>query len=169
LDLKMTIEKNKVVQFHYELSNEKGELLENSRESEAMAYLHGHNNMLAGLEAEMVGKAAGETFSVTLTPKDAYGEYNPEAVARVPLKHLIGGAGKGAIKWKKGMVANVQTEQGQRQVVITKVGLKVVDVDTNHPYAGHTLTFNVEVVDVRDASAEEIQHGHAHGAGGHHH
>ena len=161
----MSIAKNSVVQFHYQLKNEAGDVLENSREHQhPVAYLHGHNNMLEALEAQMAGKAVGDKYEVTLTPKQAYGERNPEAIARVPVKHL-----QGAKKWVPGMQAVVTTEQGQRQVTVVKVGLKMADVDTNHPYAGLTLTFDVEIVDVREATKEEIAHGHAHGAGGHQH
>ncbi|GGO75625.1 peptidyl-prolyl cis-trans isomerase [Marinobacterium nitratireducens] len=160
----MQITKNKVVQFHYSLRDADGKEIENSRRGEPMAYLHGHQNMLAGLEKAMEGRSAGDTFSVTLAPEDAYGKRVEGSEQRVPVKHL-----QGAKKWRPGMVAQVQTEQGARQVQVVKVGKFMVTIDTNHPLAGKTVTFDVEVLEVRDASAEELDHGHAHGVGGHHH
>jgi len=95
--------------------------------------------------------------------KASVGPRKADAVQRVPIKHLIG-----AKRWKRGMVAQVQTEQGPRHVVVAKVGLKFADVDTNHPMAGKTLTFDIDIIEVRAASPEEIAHGHVHGPGGHH-
>ena len=160
----MKIEKDTVVQFHYSLKNEAGELLESTEGNDPMAYLHGHKNIIPGLEKAMLGKAQGDTFTVTVEPKEAYGERKADAKQRIPLKHL-----QGAKKWRKGMVAVVQTDQGQRQVVIEKVGKFNADCDLNHPLAGKTLTFDINVVSVREATAEEKSHGHAHGVGGHHH
>jgi FKBP-type peptidyl-prolyl cis-trans isomerase SlyD len=160
----MEITKDCVVQFHYNLRDAEGSELENSRTGDPMAYLHGHQNMMAGLEKALEGHSAGDVFSVTLAPEDAYGSRTEDAEQRIPLKHL-----QGSKKWRPGMVATVQTDQGVRQVQILKVGKFMVTVDTNHPLAGKTITFDVEVTDVRAASAEEISHGHAHGVGGHHH
>jgi len=160
----MQIEQNTVAQFTYNLKDDAGSELESSETGHPVAYLHGHNNMLEGLEKSLEGKSAGDSFSVTLAPADAYGERHENSEQRVPIKHL-----QGAKKWKPGMVANVQTEQGQRQVTVVKAGKFMVTVDTNHPFAGKTLTFDVEVLDVREATAEELTHGHAHGVGGHHH
>ncbi|HED40661.1 MAG TPA: peptidylprolyl isomerase [Chromatiales bacterium] len=159
----MKVEDNKVVQFLYELKDEQQAVLESTKE-ERVAYLHGCNNMMAGLENALSGKCVGDKFSVTLAPEEAYGERIEGSLQRVPVKHL-----QGAKKWKPGMVATVQTEQGQRQVTIVKVGKFMVTVDSNHPFAGKTLTFDLEVVGIRDASDEEIAHGHAHGVGGHQH
>lgn len=160
----MKIEDKKVVQFHYTLKDADQNLLESTEGDTPVAYLHGYQNMMASLEDALSGKAAGDKFSVTLTPEEGYGERNEEATQRVPIKHL-----QGAKKWKPGMVATVQTEQGQRQVTVVKVGKFMVTVDSNHPFAGKTLNFDIEVVDVRDASDEEVAHGHAHGVGGHQH
>ncbi|TQV71416.1 peptidylprolyl isomerase [Aliikangiella marina] len=160
----MIIENDKVVQFKYKLSDTQENVLETSDDKVPMAYLHGHNNILSGLEKAMEGKQVGDNFSVTLSPQDAYGEIQPNAEQRVPVKHL-----QGAKKWKKGMIAVVNTEQGRRQVTVTKVGKFMVTVDFNHPFAGKELTFDVDIVDVRDATNEEIAHGHAHGVGGHQH
>ncbi|MET4025973.1 FKBP-type peptidyl-prolyl cis-trans isomerase SlyD [Marinobacter sp. MBR-99] len=159
----MPIEKNQVVLFHYNVSDEQGKVVETSRGGQPNAYLHGHGGIIRGLEEALEGREAGDTFSVTVTPDKAYGPRRADAVQRVPIKHLMG-----AKRWKAGMVAQVQTEQGRRHVVVTKVGHKFADVDTNHPMAGKTLTFEIEVVEVRAADAEELAHGHAHGPGGHH-
>lgn len=163
----MKITDKTVVQFHYTMKSEAGEELESSINSDPLAYLHGHNNMLVGVEKALTDKSVGDKFSVTLQPEDAYGEYQEGAVQRIPSKHLQDGAGTKA--WKPGMVAVVQTEQGQRQVTVIKSGKFMVTVDMNSPLAGKVLTFDLEVVDVRAATEEEIEHGHAHGVGGHHH
>ena len=160
----MKIEDKKVVQFHYTLKDEAGKELESSVGSDPLAYLHGYKNMLVGVEKALTGKEAGDKFSATIQPEDAYGERKEDAIQRVPSKHL-----QGAKVWKPGMTAVVETEQGQRQVTVVKVGKFMVTVDINPPLAGKVLTFDLEVLDVRDATDEEISHGHAHGVGGHHH
>jgi len=163
----MKITDKTVVQFHYTLKDEAGEELESSFGSDPLAYLHGQKNMLVGVENALTDKESGEKFSVTLQPEDAYGQYQEGAVQRLPAKHLQDGAG--TTKWKAGMVAVVQTEQGQRQVTVIKSGKFMVTVDMNSPLAGKVLTFDIEVVDVRAATDEEVEHGHAHGVGGHKH
>lgn len=159
----MSITKDSVVQFHYTLT-EGDKQLESTAGSDPMAYLHGHGNIIVGLENAMEGKSEGDRFSVTVEPIDAYGERKQDASQRISLKHL-----QGAKKWRPGMVAWVETDQGQRQVTIIKVGKFNADCDLNHPFAGKTLVFDVEIVEVRPATAEEKAHGHAHGVGGHHH
>lgn len=160
----MNIAPDHVVQFHYTLKDASGSEIESSRDGEPMAYLHGHRNIIPGLEEALLGKAAGDRFSVTVPPEKGYGLRREGALQRVPLKHL-----QGARHWKPGMLAVVHTDQGMRQVQVVKVGRFNADVDVNHPMAGQTLTFDIEVVSVRPATAEELSHGHAHGAGGHHH
>ena len=160
----MSISKNSVVQFHYTLKDETGEQIETTNGSDPMAYLHGHNNIIPGLEKAMEGHAQGDTFSVTIEPADGYGLRKDNSLQRIPLKHL-----RGAKKWKPGMVAWVETEHGQRQVTVVKVGKFNVDCDLNHPLAGKVLTFDIEIVEMREATEEEKAHGHAHGVGGHHH
>ena len=160
----MQIAKDKVATFHYTLKEEGGSFEENSREDQPVAYLHGHDNILPGLEAVLAGKQAGDRASVTLPPEQAYGVRNPQMQQRIAIKHL-----KYAGKLKAGDIAWLETEEGPRQVVVTKPGKFMAEVDTNHPLAGKTLTFDVEILGVRDATPEEIAHGHAHGEGGHHH
>lgn len=166
LGIMMQISKDTVVQFNYRLTDEQGNQLESNVGKTPIAYLHGHNNMMVGVEKALEGKNVGDNFSVTLPPEETYGVRNEkeDAIQRVPVKHL-----QGAKVWKPGMVAIVNTEQGQRQVTVIKSGKFMVTIDTNPPLAGKTLTFELTVTDVRAATAEEIQHGHAHGVGGHHH
>jgi FKBP-type peptidyl-prolyl cis-trans isomerase SlyD len=160
----MIVEKDKVVNFHYTLKNADGEEMESSRERDPMTYLHGANNIIVGLEKAMEGREPGDTFEVTVEPEEAYGVRNEGNIQRVPLKRL-----KGLGKIMPGQILNLQTNDGPVQVTVVKVGRFNVDVDANHPLAGQKLTFDVEITDIREASAEETEHGHVHGPGGHHH
>ncbi len=162
----MTIENDKVVTLHYSLFNaDDGSEIENSRETgEPMAYLHGYNNIIKGLEAALTGKAVGDEVDVTVSPEDAYGEYDNTLFQRISRKYL-----KHAGKLAPGKVVTVSTDEGPRMLTVLKVGLKTVDVDANHPLAGQSLRFVVEITDIRDASEEEKAHKHAHGVGGHQH
>jgi len=164
----MQISKDKVITFHYRLQDSQGLEVETSHGGDPVAYLHGHGNIIRGLEKGMEGKNVEDVFSVTVEPKDGYGLRNEEAKQRVPLKHLAGDK-KANAKLKPGMVVSINTEEGAKQVVVLKAGKFNVDVDTNHPLAGEVLTFDIEVESVRDATDEEKSHGHAHGVGGHHH
>ncbi|RBW47240.1 peptidylprolyl isomerase [Psychromonas sp. B3M02] len=156
----MQIAKNSVVEFHYRVSE--GEtLLENSQGNDPLLYLHGHGGLFETMEAAFVGKSVGDEFEVTLTPEQSYGERRESAIQRIPLKHL-----QGAKKWSAGMVATVESNQGKQEVTIIKVGRFNADCDLNHPFAGKTLTFNIQVASVREATADEISHGHAHAKGG---
>ena len=160
----MEIGKDCVVQFHYTLKDDLGETLESSHGGDPMAYLHGHSNIIKGLESAMEGKQQGDSFTVTVPPEEGYGHPKPGMEQRISVKHMMG-----AKRWKKGMSGWVNTDKGQRQFTVLKVGKFMADVDFNHPLAGKTLVFDVEVQDVREASSEEVAHGHAHGVGGHHH
>lgn len=159
----MQIAKNTVVEFHYTLSDANGEV-ESSRQHEPVLYLHGQAGLLDGLVDAMEGREAGDVFSVELPVDKAYGPRQDNATQKVQVKHL-----QGAKKWKPGMLAVIQTEQGPRQVTVVKVGLSQAEVDANHPLAGRDLTFDIEILSVREATAEELAHGHAHGVGGHQH
>lgn len=160
----MSVKEDMVVQFNYTLRDEKGEVLETNEGHDPIAYLHGHDNMMPGVEKAIEGKEIGAKFSVTLPASETYGERVEGAEQRVSVKHLMG-----AKIWKPGMRTVVNTDQGQRQVTVVKVGKFMATVDINHPLAGRELTFDIEVVSAREATHEEIAHGHAHGVGGHHH
>lgn len=159
----MKIEDNSVVRFHYTVSESGHGELESSRKLEPLSVLIGHGAIIPGLETAMKGREAGESFDVTVTSDQAYGERREGLVQRVPRKHF-----KGA-KLAPGMQVVLPTDQGQRAMTVRKVGISVVDVDLNHPMAGKTLDFAVEILDVRKATAEEISHRHVHGEGGHQH
>lgn len=156
----MQITKNSVVEFHYRV-NEGDALLENSQGNAPLVYLHGHGGLFETMEAAFVGKSVGDEFEVTLTPEQSYGERRESAIQRIPLKHL-----QGAKKWSPGMVATVESNQGKQEVTLIKVGRFNADCDLNHPFAGKTLTFAIQVVSVREATADELSHGHAHSKGG---
>lgn len=160
----LAVEKDRVVRVHYDIHDASGKLVETSRDEEPLSVLHGHGALLAAIETALTGKQAGDRLALTLAPADAFGERRDDWTQRVSKKYL-----PNAARLKPGMPVQLQTDQGPRTVTVVKVGGKVVDVDLNHPFAGQTLNFAVEVVDVREASAEEIAHGHVHGEGGHHH
>jgi FKBP-type peptidyl-prolyl cis-trans isomerase SlyD len=160
----MIAEKDKVVTFHYTLKNTEGEEMESSKDRDPMTYLHGANNIITGLEKAMEGHAIRDKFSVTVDPEEAYGVRVEDNIQRVPLKRL-----KSLGKIIVGQILNLQTDKGPVQVTVVKVGRFNVDVDANHPLAGETLTFDVEITEIRDASEEETEHGHVHGPGGHQH
>ena len=154
------IEKNKVVAFHYVLRHESGEEIENSHGNDPMVYLHGgYRNLLPKLEEALEGKGIGDKVKVTLPPENAYGVRVAEAQQRIPIKHLL----RRSKRYRPGMAVKVNTSDGPRDVIILKVGRFNVDVDTNHPLAGVTITFDVHILDVRDATVDEINHRHSHG------
>jgi FKBP-type peptidyl-prolyl cis-trans isomerase SlyD len=159
----MKIEKDRAVRFHYTVGEVGQPSTESSLGGEPLAILIGHNNIIAGLEKAMEGREAGESFSVDVAAAEAYGERREGLNQRIPKKHF------GEQRLAPGMQVVLQTNFGPRAVTIEKVGMSVVDVDLNHPMAGKDLHFDIEIVDVREASAEEIEHGHVHGDGGHQH
>ena len=159
----MKIEKDRVVRFHYTVSEVGQPPLESSKDREPIAILIGHNNIIPGLEAAMQDRQAGDSFSVDVPAAEAYGERREGLVQRIPKKHF------GDMRLQPGMQVVLQTNFGPRAVTVQKVGLSVVDVDLNHPMAGKDLHCDVEIVEVREATAEEIEHGHVHGDGGHEH
>ncbi|MBM69152.1 MAG: peptidylprolyl isomerase [Haliea sp.] len=158
------ISQDTVVTFHYSLQNTAGEELESSRGGDPSAYLHGTNNILPALESALEGLEAGAHTEVELAPADAYGERREGRVQKVPVKHLVYRG-----KLQPGMTVQLNTSEGRHPVTVTRVGRHSAEIDTNHPLAGQTLRFAIEIVDVRAASADEKAHGHAHGVGGHHH
>ncbi len=160
----MNIENNKVVEFDYRMSDADGNLIEETTDSGPMVYLHGRGNIMPALERVLEGKQSGDALQIEIPPEKGYGYRDENRVQRIPIKHL---ETKGRLK--PGMVATVNTPKGDRQIVILKVGRFNVDADFNHPFAGLTLVFDLNVITVRDATEEELAHGHAHGPGGHEH
>ncbi|MDF1500563.1 MAG: peptidylprolyl isomerase [Anaerolineales bacterium] len=159
----MTVESNKVVGFHYTLKNEAGEVLDHSEEDAPLHYLHGHDNIIPGLEDEMAGKDVGGSFTAIIPPEQAYGEHNESLVQVV--NH---DAFQGVDQVQIGMQFSAELGGQTRIITIKDVQGDEVTFDANHPLAGETLHFDVEVVEVRDASEEELSHGHVHGDHGHH-
>lgn len=154
----MNIEDKRAVSIHYTLTNEQGEKLDSSEGQDPLRYLHGASNIIPGLENALVGKTTGDKVSVTVQPEDAYGEINPEMIQIVPRE-----AFEGIDDIQPGMQFQASGPNGQTQVVTIKaVGEEGVTVDGNHPLAGQVLNFDVSVEDVRDATEEEIAHGHIH-------
>ncbi len=160
----MKVSNDKVVSFHYNLLNESNETVETTRDGEPSLCLIGANNVLPGLEQAMMGKQQGDNFKVTLEPHLAYGIQQKDKTQRISAKYL-----KHEGKLKPGQVVSLHSDQGRKTATVIKVGKFNVDIDLNHPLAGQTVTFDVEIIALRDATAEEIAHGHAHGIGGHQH
>lgn len=159
-----TIEKDSVVELHYTVKDHDGETLESSRENGALHYLHGHNNLIPGLENALAGRKAGDTFMVDIVADEAYGQRNETMVHTVDIESFAH-----IEDLSVGMRLQGQTDQGVVAFMVTDITDGKVTVDANHPLAGMDLKFDVDVVSVREASAEEIEHGHVHGPGGHHH
>jgi FKBP-type peptidyl-prolyl cis-trans isomerase SlyD len=156
----MKIEKNRVVRFHYTVSEPGQAPVESSKDRDPLAILVGHNNIIPGLEAAMLDRAAGDSFEVTVESEQAYGPRRDGFTQRVPKKHFR------EARLRPGQEVMLNTSMGPRPVTVLKVGATVVDVDLNHPMAGKSLQFQVEIVDVREAEPVEIEHGHVHGEGG---
>lgn len=159
----MQISENTVVRIHYTLKNKSGDILDSSADQEPLAYLHGVGNIIPGLEAALTGHKAGDTIQTSIEPKDAYGERQEELVQAIP---------RGAFPVEDiepGMRFSTGSAQGDQIVTVVNVEEDTVTVDGNHPLAGETLYFDVEVVDLREATEEEATHGHVHGPDGHDH
>ncbi|GAK85776.1 FKBP-type peptidyl-prolyl cis-trans isomerase SlyD [Vibrio ponticus] len=157
----MKIEKNVVVSLAYQVKLEDGAVVDQSTVDAPLDYLHGNNNLISGLEKALEGKQAGDKFEVTVAPEEAYGEHSDDLVQRVPANVF-----HGVDQIEVGMRFLADTDQGPIPVEVTEVDGDEVVVDGNHMLAGQTLTFEVEVVAVREATAEEIEHGHIHQGGG---
>ena len=160
----MQIAERTVASFHYTLTDDAGAVIDSSSGRDPLSYLHGVGNIVPGLEKAMAGRAAGDKFDVVVAPEEGYGEPNEMLVQTVPRE-----AFQGVDEIEVGMQFQAQTPQGALSVVVSKVEDGMVTVDGNHPLAGQTLHFAIEVVDVREASVEEVLHGHVHGEGGHAH
>ena len=160
----MSISPDQVVSIHYTLRDDTGEVIDRSAEGEPLAYLHGRGQLIPGLERELTGRSAGDRLQVKIAPAEGYGEYDRELVQQVPRRAL-----KGVGQLRVGLRLQAQTPDGPRAVTVTQLNGDMVTLDGNHPLAGKTLHFQVEVAAVRAATEEELAHGHVHGAGGHHH
>lgn len=162
----MQIDKDKVVTINYKLTDPEGQVLDSSEGRDPLAYLHGRGNIIAGLESALEGKNPGEQVQVTIEPAQGYGEKDDTLVQQVPRSKF-----EGVDKVEPGMQFTAQTQMGPRVISVVDVDQdsEQVTIDANHPLAGVTLNFDVDIVEVRDATAEELDHGHVHGPGGHQH
>jgi len=154
----------KVVSLNYTVKDTEGQVVDSSEGAAPMVYLHGQGNIIPGLEAALVGKAPGEEFDVTVEPADAYGEYNEEILQVVPRTVF-----EGIESIEAGMVFTAQDQNGPVQLTVAKVDGDDITVDPNHPLSGKTLHFSGSVIEVREATEEELTHGHVHGEDGHQH
>jgi FKBP-type peptidyl-prolyl cis-trans isomerase SlyD len=153
----MVIEKDRVVTIDYKLQDSAGEVLDSSEGAEPLVYLHGNNNIIAGLEKHLIGKQAGDKINCVVPAKEAYGERDDSLVFKVQKTEF----GEGA-EVEVGMQFEAHGEEGAQIVTVVGIEGDEVTIDANHPLAGQELHFNVSVVDVREATAEEIEHGHIH-------
>jgi len=159
----MQVATNKAVTIHYTLTNPNGDVIDSSRDGEPLAYIHGIGALVPGLEKELEGKSSGDNVAVTVQPEDGYGEKSDQLIQALP-KELFKIDGEIEV----GMRFHAEAEHGIELVEVVAVGDDTVTIDANHPLAGETLNFDVDIVDVREATKEEIEHGHIHGEGGCH-
>ena len=162
--LAMNISNGSVVLFDYTLTDDEKDIIDSSKDGGPLAYLHGEGQIVKGLEKAMEGRKAGDSFSITVAPEEAYGIYDPSKIATVPADQIEGGD-----ELEEGMQLEASNDEGEQIVVVTKIEGDKVTLDGNHPLAGMTLHFDITIREVREATAEEIEHGHVHGPGGHHH
>jgi FKBP-type peptidyl-prolyl cis-trans isomerase SlyD len=160
----MKIAKNKVVGIHYTLTDSQGNTLDSSDERDPLYYLHGNGNLIPGLERELETKQKGDDLKVTVQPEDAYGVRNDKMVYMIERSKF-----PDPKNIERGMTFTSHTEKGDISLTVVNIEGDDVTLDANHPLAGQELTFDVKIVDVREASSEELDHGHVHGPGGHHH
>jgi len=156
----MQIADKKVVSIHYTLTNDRGEVIDSSHDADPLVYLHGAQNIIPGLEAALVGKTIGDELAVSIVAADAYGEYNENMTQVVPRDMF-----EGVSELEAGMKFQAETEQGVQAIRIVSVDGDDITIDGNHPLAGEKLHFEVNVTEVREASEDELAHGHVHGAG----
>lgn len=159
----MNIGKEKVVSIHYTLKDNSGKVLDSSIGHQPLYYIQGIGNLIPGMEEGLEGKAKGDKLEIKVSPEKGYGVRDDKMIQKVP-RSAFGGQ-----EVKKGMQFQAGTNQGHQVVTVTDVGLDSITVDGNHPLAGVELNFSVEVLDIREATKEELDHGHVHGPGGHHH
>lgn len=160
----MQVAQHKVVTIEYTLTDDQGSVIDSSKGGDPLAYIHGMNNIIPGLENALTGKQAGDSLQVKVAPSEGYGERDDAMQQEVPREMF-----ESAQDIQVGM--QFHASDGERMHVVTVVGVtdSHITVDGNHPLAGQNLNFDVTIVEVRDASAEELDHGHVHGPGGHQH
>ncbi len=159
----MKIEKDKVVSIEYTVKNQAGEVLETSQGDEPLAFIQGSGSLLPAVEKALLGQAAGHTAQLALTPEDGFGVRDEKRIRNVPLRKF------GNQKIKVGGRYAMKADDHVEEVMVTAIKGDYASVDGNHPFAGMHLSFEVKVVEVRDATKDELAHGHVHGAHGHHH
>ncbi len=160
----MQVADNMAVSIHYTLTNDEGEVIDSSIGNEPLVYLHGNGNIISGLEQALLGKSVGEQFTVRIDAADAYGELMEDRVQVIPREMF-----EGVDVLEVGMQFHADVSEGPGVVTIVAIDGDEVTIDGNHPLAGVPLTFDIEVLEIRPASAEELDHGHVHGPNGHHH
>ena len=160
----MQIAKNKVVSIDYTLTNAQGEVLDKSSAGSPLHYIQGQGQLIPGLERLLEGKSAGYAIKANIPAKEAYGDRDEELLQNIPRKNLAK-----ISDLRVGMELEAESEEGLKVITVVGIEKDHVVVDGNHPLAGMDLTFDVTVVGVRDATADELGHGHVHGPGGHHH
>ncbi len=160
----MKVQAGKGISLNYTLTDDNGEVLDTSEGEEPLTYLHGYGNIVDGLEKALAEKSVGDKLNVTIAPEDAYGTYAETKIQTLPKSSF-----EGVAEIEPGMQFNMHTDDGHMLITVTAVEGDQVTVDGNHPLAGETLTFDVEVLDIREPTEEELEHGHVHDAGGHHH
>lgn len=160
----MNISNHSVVSIHYTLKDDQNKVLDSSSGSDPLMYIHGTGNIVPGLEQALEGRKVGDQFKVSIPPQEGYGPRDEKRVQSVQKKEF-----PNAEQVEVGMQFQVNTDNGPMVFTVVEVKDSEIVVDGNHPLAGATLHFDVEVTEVRKATQEELDHGHAHGAGGHHH
>ena len=154
----MTVKKDKVVEMHYTLKNDAGEVIDSSKGQDPMPFIQGHGNIIPGLESALEGMKIGESCDVSVNPEDGYGEHHAEAIQEIPMSAL-----QGNDNLEVGMELQSQDEQGNPFVVhVNSINEDTVTIDANHPLAGETLHFSVSIENVREATKDELEHGHVH-------
>lgn len=160
----MTITDKKVVHIHYTLKNDAGDTLDSSEGRDPLAYIHGLKNIIVGLEKALTGKSKGDKVSAKIPPEEGYGVKRDDLVQKAKLEQF-----EDPSQVKVGAAFQMQTPDGVVLATVVEVGTEEITLDLNHPLADQTLHFEVDIVDIRDASKEELEHGHVHGPGGHQH
>lgn len=163
--MSLLIGENSVVTVHYKLTDDAGKVLDSSEGDEPMSYLHGAGNIVVGLEKALTGKAEGASLKVRVEPAEAYGEVIPDGI-----KTIERAAFEGVDVVEEGMTFEAQSPDGTSQtILVKKVEGDNVTIDINHPLAGVALNFDIQIVGVREATQEELEHGHTHEGDGHSH